>query len=171
MLGDFIFRSLLESAKSTQKEKIFIKVLKAYFKLELLSTMYNETVGRYFLSRFNTIVAISIVASAFLFVRLFSLNDVAITGLSVGCGIIFVSLFSLMTTFCSKVQKDSTRLREFMIRHKMPGKVVDREMKCFKTIGVSIGSFFLVKRATPLTMLAMISNMTMTMLISVNFSI
>lgn len=65
---------------------------------------------------------------------------------------------------------DSVELKNQVEGQRIPGKVLGRYAKCYKVIGVKIGSFFLVKKVTPLTMLAMISNTTMTLLISVNFS-
>lgn len=154
-----------------RKEKTIMDALRAYSKLELLSSLYNESIGRYFLSRFNTTTAVSSIASAFLFVKLFSLHDIFITGMSLGCGAILMTTFTSLAIFCSRVHTDSNRLRRTLLKKRVPSTALNKQFKCYKVIGVKIGSFFLVKRGTPLTMLAMISNTTMSLLISVHFSI
>lgn len=151
-----------------KREKLLIKVLRGYFKLTLLSTIYNQSMGQLFLSRFKSTTAISCIASAFVLVKLFILNDVVITSFAICAVIVFTGTFSLLTKFCSKVHQDSTELRDYLLSQKMSGKVVNKELKCFRVASVKIGSFFVVKRGTPLTMLAMISNVTMSMLISIN---
>lgn len=154
-----------------EKQKAFLKILRAYSKLQILSTMYNQIIGQLVLSRFKTTMAICMVASAFMLVKLFSVKDPVITGLSGGCLVLMVSNFSMIAKFCSLVHHDSGELHSYLLWHKIPGQEVSKEVNSFRRIGVRIGSFFLVKRQTPLTMLAMISNSAMSMLISVNFSL
>lgn len=153
-----------------RKEQAFISVLRGYSKLQLLSTMYNQTVGQLLLSRIKSTAAISCVASAYMLVKLVALNDFFITSLCVCALLIFVGTFSLTTKYCSQVHHNSCELHKYLMSNRIPGREISKELECFRKVGVRIGSFFLVKRGTPLTMLAMISNTTMTMLISVNFS-
>lgn len=164
-------RLYLASAGERHQKKSFYTALHSYSKLHLLSTLYNQSVGEYFLSQFKTTTAVSCVASAFILVKLIGLGDFTITCLSIGCAFVFVGTFSVMTNFCSRVHEDSVQLRLFLLSRIAPGREPRRRMECYKVIGVKIGSFFLVRRVTPLTMLAMISNTTMTALISVNFSV
>lgn len=154
-----------------RKEKRVTEVIKAYKNLELLSSRYNESLGSYFLARFNSATALSIIASAFLFVKLFSLNDIFISGLSFVCSTVLLTTFTTLTIFCSTVQVDSHRLHRTLLATKTTSKTLARDFNRFRIIGVKCGNFFLVKRGTLLTMLAMISNATMSLLVSIHFSI
>lgn len=159
------------SADMRYPERAFYRVLQSYTKLQVLSTLYNQSVGEYFLSKFKTTTAVACVASAFILVKLIGLGDFTITCGSIFCFCLFVGTFSGMTIFCSRVHTDSVQLRWLLMSRVRPGRALRKSMKSYKVIGVQIGSFFLVRRVTPLSMLAVISNITMTALISINVSV
>lgn len=159
-------------AGKKNKEKAFASMLKAYSKLRLLSTMYNEILGQTFLSRFKYASGMCCVSMSFVFVKMVSSGDFFVIGLSGGSMITIVTIFFLMAQYCSKVHADSCELRKYLMSQKLPGKLaLGKEMRSYKVIGVKIGSFYVIRRGTPLTLLAMVSNTTMSLLMSINFAI
>lgn len=90
-------RSELRSSLSHRKDKLILRSLRGYSKLQLLSSMYNETMGRLFLSRFKSTTAVACVSSAFVLVKLFGMKDPFIICFGFGAVLVFVGTFTLMT--------------------------------------------------------------------------
>lgn len=156
------------------REKAFVSKLRAYSKLRILATMYNQTVGFTFLPRFQSTSALVCVCSSFVFIKVLSSAhnpDGFVIGLSGFGMIIFGFSFFAIAKYCSRVHEESLSLLEYLLTQKTPGSLANKEMICYKPIGVNIGSYYLVKKETPLTMSAVVSNVTMTMLISNSFSL
>jgi len=165
-------RKMIDNKGTRQQIKQkFLKVTKAYAKLQLLSSLYNETLGQHFLARFQFSLGWMCVASAFAFVKLLPLGDMLISVMSgTSIPVLLLMLYTL-SKFCSNIHTECSELKRFLMSRRVPYcKEVKRELEAFRVVGVKIGSFYCVHRGTPLTLLGMCSNTTMTMLISVNFS-
>ncbi|CAL8087211.1 unnamed protein product [Orchesella dallaii] len=153
-----------------KRRRMMLMTLRAYPKLRILSTLYNETIGQHFLARFKSCLGICTVGAAFIFIKLLGMKDILITTMG-GSGVIVAgTMFYVLAKLCSKVHSGSIQLQTSLQAQKLPERKIHKQMACYKVIAVNIGSFYIVKRSTPLTMLGMISNTTMTTLISVNFS-
>ncbi|CAL8109049.1 unnamed protein product [Orchesella dallaii] len=145
----------------------FKRIFQTYSKLRVLSTVYNNVYGRWYIPQLSSVFGACFVVGAFMAIRLYQIsNHVAM--LFCGIGIICTSLASLgiMTLFGSMVHQNSVKLETNLKKRLIKGRYLRRLLRTYKIESVKSGSFYEIHRITTLTVVALVSNITSSLLIS-----
>ncbi|CAL8128704.1 unnamed protein product [Orchesella dallaii] len=146
-------------------------ILFAFTKLQILSNVYNYSIGQYYNPYLKGFCMVTVVTALIVIVKLFNLHDLTLLGLSgfsLGVGLILVICVSI---FCGMIHHQSGVLRNELMHWNMKNKIVRRRLRAFRPIGVQVGSFYVMHKGVVLIVLSVISNAAMSLLVSMTFTV
>lgn len=147
--------------------KLLEEQMSTYSKLRILVTVYNNVYGRSFVSVMKATCAIQTVQSVFVCVRLSAGGGLLVLAFGLTCLLIAVSAIITFVSFLAMVNDYSGKLKGFLRNQKFHGKLARRILNAYRVESVKSGSFYGIKRVTCLTLFALISNLSSSILISV----
>lgn len=161
--------SMISTAEVPGSKSILLSRLREdmliYSKLRVLTTAYNDIWGMVYVGQFKSLLAACIVEFTFIAVRL--PHDPLILLVGISTAGICVAVLAVLITFFAMVNEYSLKLKEDLLSRKL-GKIKEarRIINAFRVEAVKCGNFYIIKRMTCLTVLALISNLTGSVLIS-----
>ncbi|CAL8109046.1 unnamed protein product [Orchesella dallaii] len=144
----------------------FERIFQTYSKLGVLTTVYNNVYGTWYIPQVNSVFGACIVIGAFMAIRMYQIsNNVAMLFSGIGLMNAGVASLGLLTLFASMVHQNSLLL-QINLKKCVKGRYLKRLLRAYKIESVKSGSFYEIHRITTLTVLALVSNVTSSLLIS-----
>ncbi|CAL8128702.1 unnamed protein product [Orchesella dallaii] len=162
--------SFTKSVRFRTRQEV-VSILATVSQLRILSNVYNYSIGQYFNPLLKGFCILTVVSALIVLVKLFSLHDLTLIGVSVfSLGVGFVLVISV-SVFCGMIHHQSGELRSELMRWNLRSKIVQRKLRAFRPIGVQVGSFYVIKKGMVLIVLSVISNAAMSLLVSMTFTV
>lgn len=166
----FTFLYVFHSSHNTWRKRScsLQQKLMSYQKFRVLVTVYNNSLGSYYVPPLTTLAGILSISGLFMAIKLAHLKNFIVTV----CGILtFVScgsILAIITTLCGCVHSNCQKLVIHVNNFGYKGSLERRVLRSFKVEAVKSGNFYEIRKVTSLTVLGMVSNVAGSALLSVS---
>ncbi len=144
------------------------QIMAIYSQLRIITTFYNNLFGKLFVPGLKSMMGIMLVQNVFVSVRLAGRGGWIVLVFGVSCSLCIVAMMMIFVGFNAMVNDYSKRFGTYLNKHnKFCGRFGTKLIKSYKEIAVTSGGMYIIEKKTCLTVLAMISNICGSILISV----
>lgn len=160
---------MMEITRKTQMSKIGLQqIMTIYSQLRIVTTFYNNIFGKLFVPGLKAMLGVMLVQNVFVTVRLADKGGWIVLAFGLSGGLCILAMMIIFVGFNAMVNDYSRRFAVHLKQNKQCcGRLGTKLIRSYREVAVSSGGMYIIEKKTCLTVLAMVSNICGSVLISV----